>query len=151
MYKFIGIILLLTCLLTGCGPDAVDIYGRQIRMSNYRGRWVIVNYWATWCAPCITEINELIKLKQSYPQVVILGVNPDSLDKDVLVQLAQEYGVNYDWLSSFPIESYGGKTPSQLPVTYIFSPSGKLYQTLSGPQTVANFQSVMNLPPITYQ
>lgn len=138
-------------MLVGCGPDAVDIYGRPINISNYRGRWVVIHYWATWCDPCITEIGELIKLKTYYPQVVILGVNPDNLSNSVLQNLAQQYGVNYDFLSKFPIEDWGGRMPTDLPVTFIISPKGRLYETLKGPQTLSNFQSVLNLPPITYQ
>jgi thiol-disulfide isomerase/thioredoxin len=149
--KLIWISLLLVVFLSACKPDAVDIYGRPIQMSNYKGRWVVINYWATWCTPCISEIAELIKLKTYYPQVVILGVNPDNLDKNVLQQLSQDYGVNYDFLTEFPIEDWGGKKPTDLPVTFIISPKGKLYQTLVGPQTLSSFQSVMNLPPITYQ
>lgn len=145
-------ILLLSSLLIGCsGPDAVDIYGRPISMSNYKGRWVVITYWTTWCADCVNEIGELIKLKSLYPQVVILGINPDNLDNKVLQDLVQEYNFNFDVLSKFPIEDWGGKTPSQLPTTFIFTPKGELYQTLLGPQNLANFQSIMNLGPPVYK
>lgn len=151
-FRTLGIsVLIVWCLImSGCKPDAVDIYGRQVRMSNYKGRWVIINYWATWCSPCISELNDLIKLKTFYPRVVIFGVNPDNLDNSVLQNLAQSYGVNYDFLKEFPIENWGGKKPTKLPTTFIISPKGKLYQTLEGPQNFSNFQSVMNLPPVSY-
>lgn len=144
-------IIVMSFMLSGCHPDAMDIYGRPINISSYRGRWVVINYWATWCAPCISEIGELIKLKTYYPQVVVLGVNPDNLDKSVLQDLVQEYNINFDILTSFPIEDWGGKFPTDLPTTFIISPKGKLYQTLTGPQTLSNFQSVMSLPPISYK
>lgn len=146
------IILLLSSLLIGCGGrDAVDIYGRPVSLSNYKGRWVVITYWTTWCADCINEIGELIKLKNLYPQVVILGINPDNLDNKVLQDLVQEYNINFDVLSKFPIEDWGGKTPAQLPTTFIFNPKGELYQTLLGPQKLANFQSIMNLGPPVYK
>ncbi len=147
----ISFLMVLSLMLPGCHPDTMDIYGRPINISSYRGRWVVINYWATWCAPCISEIGELIKLKNYYPQVVVLGVNPDNLDKSVLQDLVQEYNINFDILRTFPIEDWGGKLPSDLPTTYIISPKGKLYQTLTGPQTLSNFQSVMSLPAISYK
>jgi thiol-disulfide isomerase/thioredoxin len=149
-FSYLVFVFFACSLLFGCKPDAVDSYGRPIRMSDYKGKWVVISYWATWCPTCIREIPELIKLKTYYPQVIILGVNPDNLDNKVLRDFAEEYDVNYPFLSHFPIEDWSGKTTSELPVTYIISPEGKLYQTLLGPQTLANFQSVMHLPPVTY-
>lgn len=144
--------LLIICVaLLGCQPKVVDSFGRPIQMSAYSGKWVVIHYWATWCSPCIGEIPELIKLKTYYPkQVVVLGVNIDHLDNAVLRELAGDYRVNYPLLREFPIEHWASKPPSTLPVTYIISPKGELYQTLLGPQKFENFQAVMNLPPITY-
>jgi hypothetical protein len=67
-----------------------------------------------------------------------------------LQKLGQGYGINYPLLKQFPIEKYAGRKPINLPMTFIISPKGKLYTTLSGMQTLANFQSIMSLPPIRY-
>jgi thiol-disulfide isomerase/thioredoxin len=141
----------LLLLLNGCSPDAIDSYGHPIRISNYRGKWVVINYWATWCSPCIQEIPDLNKLAEYYKdKVVVLGVTIDNLNNAALQGLAQGYQVKYPFLRYFPIEKWGGK-PNTVPITYILSPKGRLYKTLVGPQKLINFQSIMQLPPITYQ
>src|SRR5262245_11942734 len=142
------LVLSLISLIYGCAPDAVDSYGHPISISNYRGKWVVINYWATWCAPCIQEIPELNKLIEHYKdKVMVLGVTVDNLNNAALRGLAQGYRVQYPFLRTFPIERWGGK-PHSVPVTYIINPKGKLYQTLVGPQKLADFQRVMQLPPI---
>lgn len=146
----ISFTMILIALLSGCAPDAVDSNGKPIRMSDYRGKWVVIHYWATWCSPCIQEIPDLIKLAKYYKsKVVVLGVNVDQLSNPVLNNLAQGYQVNYPFLQQFPIEKWGGK-PEKLPVTYIFDRSGRLFATLLGPQKLQNLQTTMNLPDITY-
>ncbi len=148
LFPFLLIAILIS--LFGCKPDAMDDYGQPISISNYRGKWVVINYWATWCAPCINEIPDLIKLKKFYgDKVVVLGVNLDNLDNRVLRSLGDEYEVNYPLLNNFPIEKWA-KRPQKLPMTYIFNPQGKLAYTLNEQQTLINFQKLMNLPAISY-
>lgn len=147
---WLALLICFMSLTAGCKPESVDIYGRPIRLSDYRGKWVVIHYWTTWCAPCIQQIPELIKLVQYYPkQTVVLGVNPDNLDNKVLQELAEEYQINYAFLKQFPIEKLGGKK-SDLPVTYIINPQGKLVNTITTPLKLSDFQTILNLPPIAY-
>lgn len=149
---FILLLALMTTLLAGCKPDAYDSNGRAINLSDYRGKWVVINYWATWCSPCITEIPVLNQLAQYYPKhVVVLGVNSDNLDNSILNKLMHDYHVKYFFLNQFPINRWGGKESSSIPVTYLINPNGKLVATLHGPVTLENFQTLMQLPPIMYQ
>lgn len=143
----LGLVLL---ALTGCKPEAIDDYGHPIRLSDYRGKWVVVSYWATWCAPCINQIPELVQLKQYYSdKVVVLGVNMDRLDNNVLRDLGQAYRINYPLLNNFPIEKWA-KKPKTLPVTYIFNSQGRLVKILEGPQTFSSFQLILNLSSPDY-
>ena len=55
-----------------------DLQGKPHKLSDYRGKWVLVNYWATWCAPCIAEMPGIHELyKQVHPQVGFVMINRD--------------------------------------------------------------------------
>jgi thiol-disulfide isomerase/thioredoxin len=137
-------------LLTACGADAVDIYNRPIKMSNYEGKWVVISYWATWCPACIGEIPALNTLAKYYKdQVVVFAVNPDNLSDDVLRNLTESYGVQYLFLRSFPIDKWGGKV-QKLPVTFILDKKGRLYKTLETPLTIQDLKKIMSLPDVNY-
>jgi peroxiredoxin len=146
-------LVLLACLFIGCsyGPDTVDSRGQPIRIADYKGRWVVISFWASWCQPCMIQIDSLNYLHQYYKdKVVVIGVNADHLANPVLQQLKQSYGVKYILVSNFPIAKWGIKELPDIPVTFLIDPTGKLVKTLTGPQSFQNLQNIMNLPPITY-
>ena len=71
----------------GVGNQAVDFTlknpdGKEITLSDYKGKKVLLNFWATWCNPCKKEMPDMEKIHQSYPDTVVLAVNIDS-DKDI--------------------------------------------------------------------
>lgn len=132
------ILLILLVCLTAChsNVDATDSRGKSIRMTDYQGKWVVINYWATWCKPCLKELPELNMLSNQHAdKVVVLGVNFDHLDPMSIQRFAASFPLNFSLLSQFPIEKFGVKDISTLPVTFIINPQGKLTQTLYGPQT----------------
>lgn len=141
-----------TLLFVGCSqPEAYDSSGHVIRVSDYKGKWVVIQYWATWCSPCINEIPTLNTLAKYYhDKVVVLGVNTDNLSNAVLEQLRQGYRVVYPFLAKFPIDYWGVKEVPSLPTTFIIDPKGRLYQTLKGPQSLDDFRAIMHLPPPPY-
>lgn len=51
-----------------------DIHGRYIRISDYKGKVVLINFWATWCPPCRAEIPDLIKLQREYDGLQVIGI-----------------------------------------------------------------------------
>jgi thiol-disulfide isomerase/thioredoxin len=60
---------------------ARDLEGRTHRLSEYRGRWVVLNFWATWCPPCLEEIPELSLFQEGYKDqgVVVIGVSLEDI------------------------------------------------------------------------
>ena len=71
----------------GEGNEAVDFTlkdpdGKEITLSDYKGKKILLNFWATWCNPCKKEMPDLEKIHQTYPDVVVLAVNIDS-DQDI--------------------------------------------------------------------
>ena len=75
----------------------VSLEGKKISLADYKGRPVMVNFWATWCAPCKMEMPYMAELRQKYaPQgFEILGIAEDEAGKDEIAKSAKKLGVNY--------------------------------------------------------
>ena len=104
--------------------------------NDYKGKWVVINYWAEWCGPCIEEIPELNQLSTNQAgDVVVLGVNFDRLQDDELESLVKKMGIQFRNLPVDPADQLRLSRPAGLPTTYIFNPSGELAGKLVGPQS----------------
>src|SRR5512141_1349455 len=76
--------------------DVTDSRGKRHRLEDYRGRFVVVNFWATWCVPCIQEIPEIAAFAREHPRVVVIGVAVDARDNVAKVkQFAAKTGHDY--------------------------------------------------------
>lgn len=130
----------LCMLLAGCAQDiGVDQYGRKVAVERLEGQWLVINYWAQWCAPCRTEIPELNVLAQQLKgqSVQVLGVNFDALQGETLTQAAQDMGITFTVLAQDPAERYQLPRAEVLPVTYIVDDQGRMRERLLGEQTAA--------------
>ncbi len=121
--------------------DIRDNHGRLINLSDYRGQWIIVNYWATWCQPCLKELPELNTFyQQNRQRALVLGVSYDGLAKAEINQLAQTLHLQFPLLQKFPLKRFGIQNIPALPVTFLIDPQGQLHETLHGPQTATSLQ-----------
>lgn len=114
----------------------------QPRLEELRGQWVVINYWAQWCKPCIEEIPQLNALDAQYTQVTVLGVNYDGASGTELEQQRQQLGVAFASLEVDPAVQLGTSKPVVLPTTLILNPAGQLVTTLIGPQTLESLALV---------
>ncbi len=115
----------------------LDVQGATHNLSDYRGKWVVVNYWATWCPPCLTEIPELVDFHEDRKDkdAVVLGVNFEDISLNALKQFSEEYFMNFPVLRSKPgPDSALGPIPG-LPTTYLVSPEGEVVARQVGPVT----------------
>ncbi len=139
MRIFIANSLLVFCIimLSGCNnSDAYDHEGNSIVFNDYKGRWVVINYWAIWCKPCIEEIPELNHFAQQYnEQVVVLGVDFDGNIQQQLQQHIDKLDIQFPVLTNDPATTLGFDRPQVLPTTIIIDPNGQIQQALIGPQT----------------
>ncbi len=127
--------LVATLVLTACGKGMPG-GDAGFSVANYQGRWLVVNYWAEWCKPCIKEIPELNALDKKYPQVAVVGVNFDGETGDTLSAQISQLGIDFPVVEEEPSAALGVDLPAVLPATFIFDPDGKLVHSLVGPQTL---------------
>lgn len=106
--------------------DLVDTQGAHHRLADYRGRWVVLNFWATWCVPCIEEIPEIAQYHRAHGDVVVIGVAIDVEDAAKVKRFAAKVGHDYPLvLSDDRVEKQLGAVRA-LPTTRIYDASGKL-------------------------
>jgi len=118
--------------MAGCEQAA---NGPLAKIEAAHGRWVVVNYWAEWCKPCIKEVPELNELN-ALDEVTVLGVNFDGVTGDELAEQLKKLGIDFATLPEDPAEALGTERAVVLPTTLVFNPDGQLIQTLVGPQTL---------------
>src|SRR6516162_3786104 len=77
--------------------DLVSLDGERVKLSDYRGKAVLLNFWATWCSPCKVEMPWFVDLQKKYGTdgLVILGIAMDDTETPKIAQFASEMGVNY--------------------------------------------------------
>ncbi|BFM17201.1 TlpA disulfide reductase family protein [Maricurvus nonylphenolicus] len=137
-------------LLSGCSRPQLSLLDENaLDWSSLRGQWVVINYWAEWCKPCVEEIPELNHLEQMYPQQVrVLGVNFDNEPESILRQQASRMQIGFSLLQEDPAVLLQLERPKVLPTTYIYSPEGELVASLVGPQSFKGLVSRMGLPAV---
>jgi len=105
-----------------------DADGRTVRLSDYRNKVVLLNFWATWCGPCKIEIPWFKELEQDYKDrgFAVLGVSMDEDGWDAVKPFVKDLGVNYRILLGTDIvaQMYGGV--NALPTSFLIDQQGRI-------------------------
>lgn len=130
--------------------ELLDLDGKEVRLSDFRGKWVLVNYWATWCPPCLEELPELESFynKHKDERAVVLGINMEDIGTESLRQFVEEQFLSYPILRGASVMPGVLGPVSGLPTSYLVSPRGEVVAQQTGPVTeraiskfIANFES----------
>jgi len=114
-----------------------DVNGKKHSLADYRGKWVIVNYWATWCPPCQEEIPDLVEFHDRHKDddAVVIGINFEDIGEEQLSAFVDSFLISYPILRSEPLaETPLGSIPG-LPTTFIIAPDGSPVARQVGPVT----------------
>lgn len=114
--------------------DTLD--GTSYSLADRRGKWVVVNFWATWCAPCLKEMPELSALDEENEHIEVIGLAYEEIDVAAMQAFLQAHPVKYP----IAIVDVGNppaafETPRGLPMTYLIAPDGRVARKFLGPVT----------------
>ncbi|MDB4098948.1 TlpA family protein disulfide reductase [Candidatus Thioglobus sp.] len=117
-----------------------DTKGVIFTEKNTRGKYLVINFWATWCTPCLKEIPAFVKFyKENSDHVEILGLDFEPVDLEIINDYVGRFSINY------PIVLYNEDNDSEysnfgeiigMPTTQIYSPEGELLHTFMGEITI---------------
>jgi thiol-disulfide isomerase/thioredoxin len=120
----------------------LDVDGKPVTSAQFKGKVVVLDFWATWCPPCKTEIPGYVKLQKKYADdgLVIVGVSVDTEGPAPVKKFMKDYGINYpivmgddDIVAAFaPIEGY--------PTTFIIDRDGKIRNKKLGREATESYE-----------
>lgn len=118
--------------------------GKAYDLSAHRGKWVVVNFWATWCKPCLKEMPELSALDAMREHVEVLGLAYEEIEPADMRAFLTKHPVSYPIaiVDTFdPPAAF--ETPRGLPMTYLIGPDGKVADKFLGPVTAHDIEAAI--------
>ena len=127
---------------------AVETFqGGKFDLAEHRGKWVVVNFWATWCAPCLKEIPDFNAFAKSREDVQFIGLAYEEIEPADMAAFLKDHPIDYPFAI---IDVYNPpeyfETPRGLPMTVLIAPGGKVAKTFLGPVTSADLAGIIGPP-----
>jgi peroxiredoxin len=122
-----------------------DLDGNTVKSTDFAGRVILFNFWATWCVPCVVEIPDLISLHNQYEAdgLTVIGPSVDTVSAAVVKQFTIDHGMNY------PVVMAQGTTESAfggiafIPTTFVIDREGRIVGRFVGTQTRSTFENAV--------
>ena len=128
--------------------DVATLDGKPWRLADRRGRWVVVNYWATWCGPCLKEMPELSALDAMREDVEVIGLAYEDTTPAELQAFLRKHPVVYPVAV---VDVYDPPAafdaPRGLPTTWLIAPDGRVARHFLGPVTAADLEAAIAKGP----
>ena len=122
--------------------DTLD--GATYDLADRRGTWVVVNFWATWCAPCLKEMPELSALDAMNEHIEVVGLAYEDIEVDAMREFLADHPVVYPIAI---LDTYDPPadfdTPRGLPMTYLIAPDGMVAKQVVGPVTAREIEDAI--------
>ena len=128
-------------------PDfaLTDLSGKTVHLSDFKGKVVIVDFWATWCGPCRVEIPDFVKLQSKYKDkgLEIVGLSLDADGEKAVKPFVDQHDINYTMLlaNDDTAKSYGGILG--IPTTFVIDRQGRIVQKLVGVMPAKTFEDTI--------
>ena len=148
--SFLKVFLIVSLMFFGCNTNAgtvdkapdfklSDLEGNEVSLSQYKGKVVILDFWATWCPPCQGSIPELVNLQNKYLEegLVILGISTDDprqTNNEYLLSFKKKFRINYTILrvTKKMMRDYFGNRSMPLPTLLIVNREGFIVEKHTG-------------------
>ncbi|OGU57368.1 MAG: hypothetical protein A2V66_03185 [Ignavibacteria bacterium RBG_13_36_8] len=119
--------------------------GKQLKLSDYKDKVVLLDFWATWCPPCRRSIPDLISLKKEFgnKDFEIIGISVDTETKPEVIPFMKEYGINYPVVygNLQVYQQYGGI--SVVPTSFIVNKQGKIVYKYEGLISIETYRNII--------
>lgn len=123
------------------------LQGKSFDLAAHRGNWVIVNFWATWCTPCIEEMPAISGFVDAHENVSAIGLAFEDTDKAEILAFLEKHPVVYPIAQVDVFDPPGSfEVPRGLPTTYLIAPDGSVAKKIVGPITASDLAKAIGIP-----